>query len=59
MRKIRTFVTSRSGATAIEYSLIALLLSLAILGGAGQAGNAIGYLWGNNNSKLQQGLNRY
>lgn len=35
------FVKDESGATAIEYGLIAALIALAIMIGAGQLGNAI------------------
>jgi len=36
------FVKDESGATAIEYGLIAALIALAILIGAGAVGNSIG-----------------
>lgn len=35
------FVKDESGATAIEYGLIAALIALAILAGAGAVGNAL------------------
>lgn len=35
------FVKDESGATAIEYGLIAALIALAIMVGAGQLGNAL------------------
>jgi len=35
------FVKNESGATAIEYGLIAALIALAIMVGAGAVGNAI------------------
>ena len=35
------FVKAESGATAIEYGLIAALIALAIITGAGALGNAI------------------
>jgi len=35
------FVKDESGATAIEYGLIAALIALAIIAGAGQLGNAL------------------
>ena len=53
---VRRFTMSISGATAIEYGLIAALLSLAIVTGVGSAGNALEFLWSNNNSRLVQGL---
>ena len=42
---IARFVKDESGATAIEYGLIAALIALAIMVGAGSLGNAL-------NSKL-------
>ncbi len=42
MSKLMTrFVKDESGATAIEYGLIAALIALAIMVGAGQLGNSI------------------
>lgn len=38
---LKRFLTDDSGATAIEYSLIIAVVSLAILGGLGQVMNAI------------------
>lgn len=38
---IARFVKDESGATAIEYGLIAALIALAIIGGATQLGTAI------------------
>ena len=35
------FVKDESGATAIEYGLIAALIALAIIAGAGNLGNAL------------------
>ncbi len=55
-RLIRRFLKDDAGATAIEYGLIVALLSLAIVVGVGTAGNQIAYLWGDNNSRLVQGL---
>lgn len=50
------FLRDETGATAIEYCLIAVLISIAIIGGFGKAANAIDTLWGNNNSEVQQAL---
>ena len=36
------FVKDESGATAIEYGLIAALIALAIMVGAGAVGNSLG-----------------
>ena len=41
------FVKDESGATAIEYGLIAALIALAIMVGAGAVGNAIGTKFNN------------
>ena len=38
---VARFVKDESGATAIEYGLIAALIALAIMVGAGQLGNAL------------------
>lgn len=54
--QIIRFLRSCSGATAIEYGLIVAVLSLAIVAGVGNAGNALEYLWSDNNSRLVQGL---
>lgn len=39
---VARFVKDESGATAIEYGLIAALIALAIMVGAGALGNSIG-----------------
>ena len=41
MNLISRFVRDESGATAIEYGLIAALIALAIVVGASQLGNAL------------------
>ncbi len=38
---MRQFLVDESGATAIEYALIAMMISLAILGGATAIGTAL------------------
>lgn len=38
----KNFANDESGATAIEYGLIAALIALAIMVGAGALGNAVG-----------------
>ena len=40
-RLFASFLHDESGATAIEYGLIAALIALAIVVGAGQLGNAL------------------
>ena len=41
VRTIKSFSSDESGATAIEYGLIAALIALAIVVGAGALGNAL------------------
>lgn len=53
---IRRFARAEDGATAVEYGLIATVLSLAILVGVGTAGNALQTLWSDNNSRIVIGL---
>lgn len=43
---IARFVKDESGATAIEYGLIAALIALAIMVGAGSLGNALNAKFG-------------
>ncbi|TGP24769.1 MULTISPECIES: Flp family type IVb pilin [unclassified Mesorhizobium] len=49
---LQQFLKDETGATAIEYGLIAAVLSLAIVGGVGKAADAIQWLFSDNNSKL-------
>jgi pilus assembly protein Flp/PilA len=42
MRQLRLFLSSRSGATAVEYGLIVALISVVIIAGATALGSAIG-----------------
>ena len=42
MSKIKHFFTSQSGATAIEYGLIASLIAVAIIAGVTLVGNDLG-----------------
>jgi pilus assembly protein Flp/PilA len=46
------FVKDESGATAIEYGLIAALIALAIMVGAGSLGNSINNQFGRIAGKL-------
>ncbi|MFK3689630.1 Flp family type IVb pilin [Agrobacterium tumefaciens] len=53
MTKIFTrFLKDESGATAIEYGLIAALISVAIIGGATTVGSQIGTLFTNIGTKM-------
>ncbi|MCZ7470500.1 MULTISPECIES: Flp family type IVb pilin [Rhizobium/Agrobacterium group] len=46
------FLKDESGATAIEYGLIAALISVAIVGGATTVGSKIGTLFTNIGTKM-------
>lgn len=56
---VRKFLADEQGATVIEYGLILAVLSLVIVAGVGRTANALLFLWGNNTSKLNEGLTRY
>lgn len=49
---LQRFWNDESGATAIEYALIAALIALAIMVGAGQLGNALNSKFRNIASKV-------
>lgn len=49
---LRLFWEHKTGATAIEYGLIVTVLSLTIIGGIGQAADAMAWLFSDNSSKL-------
>ncbi|MEJ6785045.1 Flp family type IVb pilin [Aminobacter sp. Piv2-1] len=51
------FLKDDSGATAIEYGLIATLIAAAIVGGFSQLASQLQALWGDNNGEIQKGLN--
>jgi pilus assembly protein Flp/PilA len=52
MDLLRRFLDDESGATAIEYSLIATLVSLAAIVGVGKAATALRDYWGNISDKV-------
>ena len=52
MKLVTRFLKNDSGATAIEYGLIAALISVAIIGGASAVGGGINNTFGNISSKL-------
>lgn len=56
---IKRFWKDESGATAIEYGLIATLIALGMLGGFSQLSNQLEMLWGDNNGDIQGALDRY
>ena len=41
MRPLRVFLSSRSGATAVEYAMVAALISVVIISGATLVGQAL------------------
>lgn len=52
----KRFLRDTNGATAIEYGLIAAMISLAIFGGVSIAGNSLVDLWTDNSTGIQAGL---
>lgn len=55
MKLARRFFKNESGATAIEYGLIAALISVAIIGGASALGGGINTTFTNIKSQLPSG----
>jgi len=53
MTAIRKFFTDESGATAIEYGLIAALVSVAGVTALSSMGDGLGTLWGSVTTNLQ------
>lgn len=53
----RSFLNDSRGAMAVEYGLIATLLSLVVVGGIGLAYDAVEFLLADTNSEIQQALN--
>jgi pilus assembly protein Flp/PilA len=52
MKLLARFVKNESGATAIEYGLIAALISVAIIGGATAVGGGVNNTFTNVSTKL-------
>ncbi|MCP4182979.1 MAG: Flp family type IVb pilin [Hyphomicrobiales bacterium] len=52
MKLVSRFLKNESGATAIEYGLIAALISVAIIGGATALGTSINATFGEIGEKL-------
>ncbi len=52
MKLVARFFKNESGATAIEYGLIAALISVAIIGGATAVGSGVNSTFTNINSQL-------
>jgi pilus assembly protein Flp/PilA len=51
---LKTFLKDETGATAVEYGLIAAVLSVTIIGGIGTALDAVKWLWSDTNSQISQ-----
>jgi len=56
MTMLRRFLRDEEGATAIEYGLIATLISLAMVVGFGQFANTLQWLWTDKSSSIVQVL---
>ncbi len=52
MRLIRSFLCDESGATAIEYGLIAALIGTAVIGGMGVYGTELGKMFNSVSLKM-------
>jgi pilus assembly protein Flp/PilA len=55
---IRRFIRDDSAATAIEYGLIATLISVAIFGGVGSFSDVLEVLWNGNSNKLVEAFSQ-
>jgi pilus assembly protein Flp/PilA len=53
---LQRFLKDENGATVVEYGLIVAVLSMAIIGGIGQAFNAVNWLFTDNSSRLANTL---
>ena len=51
------FLNDESGATSVEYGIIATVLSLAIITGVGLLASALRDMWGDNNGEITSALN--
>ncbi len=52
MKTIKNFIKNEDGATAIEYGLIASLISIAIIAGAGMLGKNLNNTFSSLGSKM-------
>ncbi len=52
-RTLRSFIRDESGATAIEYGLIAALVSVAAIGALGSMGTSLNTMFGEVSTTLQ------
>lgn len=51
---LKSFVRDESGATAVEYGIIVAVLSVTIVGGVGNALDAVKWLWSDTNSEISK-----
>lgn len=52
IKKIRRFVSSDDGATAVEYAVLLALILMGVIGAIGTVGSSTGGLWGDIDSQL-------
>lgn len=57
MELLKDFVRDETGATAIEYGLIAALIAVGIIAGASSMGGSINNLFGDTDGELQNVFN--
>jgi pilus assembly protein Flp/PilA len=55
---LRLFMKDEKGATAVEYGILAGVLSVMIVGGIGFALDAVKWLWSDNNSQITISLGK-
>nr|WP_306839955.1 Flp family type IVb pilin [Neorhizobium huautlense] len=58
MHLIRSFLCDETGATAIEYGLIAALIGTAIIGGVGAYGSQLGNMFNGVSTKMTDAVNK-
>jgi pilus assembly protein Flp/PilA len=51
---LKEFCRDETGATAVEYGIIVAVLSVTIVGGIGNALDAVRWLWSDTNSEITQ-----
>lgn len=57
-KSIKSFLRDESGATAIEYGLIAALVSVAAIGALGAMGESLGNMFGFVSEELQNAVDQ-
>ncbi|MBB4009656.1 Flp family type IVb pilin [Allorhizobium taibaishanense] len=58
MKTFSRFLKNESGATAIEYGLIAALISVALVAGATSLGTSIGTTFNNVGTQMDKGVTK-